>query len=487
MNDDEASGLGSLASCHIRLSGPTSHRTSPMLSPGGLDEGVALNSIGDIDGQMRRSADRRTNISGLLSVRSWMLWSRPVASIGWILLLDLTALTAVAVSLLTTPISGGVIATAGPIVLAALLQGETSRRIERARRVISGSVHINMMSVWVFAAVLTLPTVWVGLVTAINSTHVVLRSYNVSRSYPHRQVMNAAALVLSGWGARAVLDAGHVSTIIGGTGLNATTLAVVAGAAIVFFVIDAVLIAVSLLLDRPPPAEGRWTLHDLIGSVDDNALEIATICLGAITAMLLFVHPVAILFVFVPLFVLHQSVLVKQLEELASQDQKTGLLNATAWNGAAIRELNRARRRSARPGVLMVDLDHFKRINDKYGHLAGDAVLKAVATTIKNEVRVYDSVGRFGGEEFVVFLPDLTESSAVDIAERIRQAIAHLKVEFTDGEARFVINTLSASIGVATYPDAGTALDRLLHAADTALYFAKHTGRNKVVNSMDIG
>jgi diguanylate cyclase (GGDEF)-like protein len=449
------------------------------------DEGAALISIGDVDGGTRRDPSRRSNIAALVSVPSWLLWSRPAASLAWLLVVDTAAIAAVAVSLFTTRATEPVLATAGAIMLAALLQGETSRRIERARRVISGSVHINMMSVWVFAAVLTLPIGWVGLVTAVNSAHVVLRSYNVSRSFPHRQVMNAAALVLSGWGARAVLDAGGVPAIIGDIGLGARALAVICAAALVFFAVDAVVIAASLVLDQPAPAEG-WGLRDLIGTLDDNALELATICLGTITALLMLVHPVAILFVFVPLFVLHQSVLVRQLEELASQDQKTGLLNATAWNGAALRELNRARRRSSRPGVLMVDLDHFKRINDKYGHLAGDAVLKAVAMTIKNEVRAYDSVGRFGGEEFVVLLPDLTEFPAVDIAERIRKAIAELKVEFTDGETHHVINDLSASIGVATYPDAGTALDRLLHAADAALYFAKRTGRNKVVNSLDI-
>ena len=445
-----------------------------------------MTSISDVGDGTRRDRGRRRNIAALVSVRSWTLWSRPAASQAWILVVDTAALAAVGISLFTTPVTDPILVAAGPIVLAALLQGETSRRIERARRVISGSVHINMMSVWVFAAVLMLPIGWIGLVTAVNSAHVVLRSYNVSRSYPHRQVMNAGALVLSGWGARAVLDAGHVPAIIGGTGLSAWTLVVVCGAALAFFVIDAVVIALSLVLDQPVPAEGRWALRDLVGTVDDNALELATICLGTITALLILVHPVAILFVFIPLFVLHQSVLVRQLEVLASQDQKTGLLNATAWNGAALRELNRARRRSSRPGVLMVDLDHFKRINDTYGHLAGDAVLKAVATTIKNEVRAYDSVGRFGGEEFVVLLPDLSEYPAVDIAERIRGAVAELKIEVTNGGSHHVINDLSVSIGVATYPDAGTALDRLLDAADAALYFAKRTGRNKVVNSLDL-
>jgi diguanylate cyclase (GGDEF)-like protein len=134
----------------------------------------------------------------------------------------------------------------------------------------------------------------------------------------------------------------------------------------------------------------------------------------------------------------------------------------------------------------MVDLDHFKKVNDTNGHLSGDVVLKAVAGAIRDAVRHYDCVGRFGGEEFVVLLPDVDEADVRAMAERIREAIAALCVQVEVSGTAVVIDGLSASIGVATYPDAGAALDRLLEAADKALYSAKSTGRNKVVSVGDL-
>jgi diguanylate cyclase (GGDEF)-like protein len=410
-----------------------------------------------------------------------MLWSRPTASILLILALDVIALGVVSASLVTTPTTRATATTVGLILLAAVAQGEASRRIERARRVISGSVHINMMSVWVFAAVLTLPIGWVGVVTALTACHVVLRSYDVARNRAHRQVMNAAAMVLAAWSARAVLDAAHVPPMAGGPHLLLpSTIAALIAAAVVFFVADAVIIAATLVLDHPLPAGTRRPLQDLIGSVDDNTLELATICLGGLAGLVLINQPIALVLLFLPMFVLHRSVLVKQFEVLAATDQKTGLLNSVAWNDAAQRALDRASRLQSSLAVLMVDLDHFKRVNDVYGHLAGDAVLKAVATAITDAVRDYDSVGRFGGEEFVVLLPGITRPDVVAIAERVRHAITQLTITIpTDGQD-MPLSGLSVSIGVAIYPGAGAGIDHVVKAADAALYRAKESGRNRV-------
>jgi diguanylate cyclase (GGDEF)-like protein len=410
-----------------------------------------------------------------------MLWSRPPASILLILALDVIALGVVSASLVTTPTTRATATTVGLILLAAVAQGEASRRIERARRVISGSVHINMMSVWVFAAVLTLPIGWVGVVTALTACHVVLRSYDVARNRAHRQVMNAAAMVLAAWSARAVLDAAHVPPMAGGPHLLLpSTIAALIAAAVVFFVADAVIIAATLVLDHPLPAGTRRPLQDLIGSVDDNTLELATICLGGLAGLVLINQPIALVLLFLPMFVLHRSVLVKQFEVLAATDQKTGLLNSVAWNDAAQRALDRASRLQSSLAVLMVDLDHFKRVNDVYGHLAGDAVLKAVATAITDAVRDYDSVGRFGGEEFVVLLPGITRPDVVAIAERVRHAITQLTITIpTDGQD-MPLSGLSVSIGVAIYPGAGAGIDHVVKAADAALYRAKESGRNRV-------
>jgi len=132
--------------------------------------------------------------------------------------------------------------------------------------------------------------------------------------------------------------------------------------------------------------------------------------------------------------------------------------------------------------VLVIDVDHFKAVNDAYGHAAGDAALLAVSALVTAAVRSYDTVARFGGEEFVVLLPGVGEEHVVTVAERIRHAVSELVVPIDFADDGRAIRDLSVSIGVAMYPTAGTVVDRLLHAADTALYSAKNTGRNKVVS-----
>jgi diguanylate cyclase (GGDEF)-like protein len=184
-----------------------------------------------------------------------------------------------------------------------------------------------------------------------------------------------------------------------------------------------------------------------------------------------------------PLLVLHRAVLVKHLEEAANTDGKTGLLNAAAWHVQAERALQRTKRRDGPPGVLVLDLDHFKAVNDTHGHLAGDQVLSAVADVLRDEVRERDLVGRFGGEEFVVMLAGLggrgpTELEAV--AERIRRRVADLRVEIPTPDGPLSVRGLSVSVGCAVMPDGGAELRDLLEVADRALYAAKGAGRNAV-------
>lgn len=158
----------------------------------------------------------------------------------------------------------------------------------------------------------------------------------------------------------------------------------------------------------------------------------------------------------------------------ATRDALTGVYN----RGAALRrleeELDRAIRECKPLSVLMMDIDHFKNVNDTYGHLVGDAVLKETVRRIQAVIRSYDVVGRFGGEEFVVILPHADGDVAVRVAERIRAAVSSRPVIH---EAVSVSVTLSA--GVAAAGTAG-AVDALIQAADQALYQAKRTGRNRV-------
>lgn len=160
-------------------------------------------------------------------------------------------------------------------------------------------------------------------------------------------------------------------------------------------------------------------------------------------------------------------------------DSLTGLYNRRHFDEAFRRELLRAHRAGTSCSVVMIDLDHFKRLNDTYGHDAGDLVLKTTAQKVLSRVRASDIVCRLGGEELVLLLPECTAEAAAKCAESIRQtlneiAIAHLNQN---------ISGISASFGVASYPLHAIHGEELLKAADRALYVAKNNGRNRVVTA----
>jgi diguanylate cyclase len=164
-----------------------------------------------------------------------------------------------------------------------------------------------------------------------------------------------------------------------------------------------------------------------------------------------------------------------QLEELATTDSLTGLLNRRAFSERADVECRRAQRRGTALAVLMFDIDHFKLVNDSYGHEAGDMVLVRCAELCREHLRDVDVVARYGGEEFVVLLPDSDLASAQDVAERLRTAFADACIATEKGELRF-----TASFGIAAHLH-GTDIGRTLRHADEALYTAKGAGRNRSI------
>lgn len=159
----------------------------------------------------------------------------------------------------------------------------------------------------------------------------------------------------------------------------------------------------------------------------------------------------------------------------ATHDMLTGMLNRAGFHDAFSRELARAAREGTPLAVVLADVDHFKRINDTWGHQAGDVVLQTVARQLKDCLRPYDLIGRYGGEEFVIVLPGCGASGAVALAERLRTQIAQEVITFPGGSAM-----VTASLGVAVSPRGDVTPDTLIRAADRALYRAKQRGRNRV-------
>ncbi len=172
-----------------------------------------------------------------------------------------------------------------------------------------------------------------------------------------------------------------------------------------------------------------------------------------------------------------QDDLIHAREDLrfqATHDGLTGAWNRDAVIGLLRREMERASRSQSHTSLLLLDLDHFKKVNDTYGHPAGDAVLKEIVLRISQVIRSYDLLGRYGGEEFAVVLPNCNHEQAVQSAERIRAAVCESPVR-----AGEVLIPITVSIGAAM-ASSGTSDADLLAQADGALYRAKHAGRNRV-------
>ncbi len=165
-----------------------------------------------------------------------------------------------------------------------------------------------------------------------------------------------------------------------------------------------------------------------------------------------------------------------QLREVAIRDSLTGLYNRRYLGTTLDREISRASRKNQSLGIIMADVDNFKSINDNFGHAFGDYVLSLVSELFINNMRSYDIVCRYGGDEFVLVMPDSTLPNALKRAEDLRQFVENTGFTFENK----TIN-VSISLGVCAYPEHGMSADNLLRSADKALYAAKENGRNSVI------
>ena len=281
-------------------------------------------------------------------------------------------------------------------------------------------------------------------------------------------ISNWVLSVLAAWGTvHLVLDHTH----LGGSSSRAAFAGFAATA--VFVLLSHGLLAVMLKLGR------GHTVHESgLFRFESLSADLVIVVLGTAIALLWRSDPWLVPAALAPLFLIHRALSVAGLQEQARVDSKTGLFNARYFGEMLAEELNRARRFDRPLSVVMADLDLLREINNTYGHLAGDAVLKGVAVIFRDHLRNYDVPARFGGEEFAIVLPETTAENALEIAERIRRSVAAGSFE-ADTSSEPISATIS--IGVATFPDDGTDAQGLLHQADLAVYRAKLQGRNRVL------
>ena len=407
---------------------------------------------------------------GMPRVQDWALWSlrRPLLAL-W--------------AAVTCAYLGWIVSRAvgfhfrgSDLALFAALVGCGAFSVEMTRRASEPSgVVKDVYAVWELPIVFLLPGLYALIVPAIRIT---LSQLRVRRAPVYKRVYTVAAIGLAYGCARVVymgiLPAGTDPRVYLWHHTPMWLIAAGAGA-VTQWAVNQGLIAAVLRLENPEaPLMGglfsKETLHN-------DATEL---CAAMLVAVGMTISEFTLIIALPLTTLLQRSFRHAQLLNDARADAKTGLLNAATWEREAEAEVARAVRTSSPLAVALLDLDRFKQINDTYGHLMGDDVLRSIADAMTGVLRKYDLAGRFGGEEFVMLLPQTRAVDALRIAERVRAHIARLPILASGGEPV----TVTVSIGVAAL-DAGSSreLTELLAAADAALYRAKRSGKNRTVKA----
>ncbi|HEU4949060.1 MAG TPA: GGDEF domain-containing protein [Kribbella sp.] len=406
------------------------------------------------------------------AVRHWALWTLTVPAFAVVMLVDVAAVGYGVVMFADLPSLRGLDAVFA-LTLSALIAVEGARRVESRRRR-GGALHKDLAPAWMIAAAIVLHPALAILVALLLRTWWRIRA---GRCIPYRWAFSTAVHVLAIGAANAVYGSAREVT----AGNSFGQVVSMGAAAVIFVATDALLcgLAISLIV----PGSSR---RDTVGGMDDLCVDGTAATLGCLLAAATVTSP-WFAFLAIPITLTAQrALLLGQLESDAQTDPKTGLGRVDWWRRRTEEMLRHARPQLEPMAVLLIDIDHFKLVNDRHGHLVGDEALRAIATILRGAIRSKDVIGRFGGEEFVITLPGSDLDDATVTADRLRSAVAASPLAamcagvLDDPGLDPDTFRLTVSIGVAVYPADGSGVDDLLLRADRAMYAAKAAGRDKV-------
>ncbi|WP_307849516.1 GGDEF domain-containing protein [Qaidamihabitans albus] len=414
-------------------------------------------------------------------VAGWGLWNAPAPVRRYLLVVNAVAIVTSVATAFLVPVHTVDLVRFAVLAVCAAASIELTRQIERQREYLrhESVAYVDTKGLWSFAAVLVLPPV---LATAMVVATYAMAWYRIWPSQrpvvPHRWIFACATVLIGSHAAVAVLAQGmHHYPGLPDPALPAglADLGVVVLAAGLRWLLNCGLVMAAIALSDP-----QRPARDLFTNFSQQLLEAGAMGLGLIAATVLLTHPVVLAAIVPTLVIMHRGVLIHQYQNASRTDAKTGLTTVKWWRPVAEKAFGRAHSTGQAAGLLILDIDHFKNVNDTHGHLAGDEVLKAVAHELADEIRSQDACCRWGGEELTVVIPEVGDSTnLLRIAERVRRRVEHLAVDIAGVPGEPV--RVTVSIGAAVYPDPGiSTLDELMMAADSAVYAAKAGGRNQV-------
>jgi diguanylate cyclase (GGDEF)-like protein len=411
-----------------------------------------------------------------MAVRNWAWWQLPRLPRWYIGAVPVVALSLVAFVASQTVWRSSDLSKFGLLLGCGMISVAATPRIAYGQ----GQMVRDFLTVWVLPVAILLPPVYAMVTPA---PLLVLTQWRIHRGVVYRRAFTAGAISMA-YGIASLTFHSIPPSFAGespGSGTHALswTLAV-AACEIVGWLGHHIFLVTAIKLCDPTAR-----LKDMELNGEALHADFAQIDLGVVTTVVIGVNPVLAIFTVPTVLLARRFMMHAQLLAKSRVDTKTGLLNASTWESEAEAEIARATRTGSPVSVALVDIDHFKMVNDTYGHLAGDVALRAVSDAIREHLRSYDVAGRFGGEEFVLLLPQADEAGALSIAERLRTHIAAMSIPIDNAEGPGRSNAagtcvqLTVSVGIAALDGTARELTDLLAAADSALYYAKESGRNK--------